>query len=307
MQFIEVQENELKIPDSEFHFFRSSKEFQNELSDSYLIGVRFQNKIYAWNKIGSKPIIQNNNLKTRVLLYPDTQSLFQVYLTWVKTTFESQSATEAEWVNCLKTIEEYFKFDLSVEKIPKYLSDAMTSCGFESHLGVLAQRKKYSFLNYDELQFLHDKKWDPSTFELFDALDKNLRLTFLKLLSRIQLSQQQVKECIGFTLTIEKKLGLNAALSILESSTKTAEEMRVLLFRTAQPELFRMNEERVRKLRSLKTPPRTAIHADPSFENDAIKIAHTPRNMTDLELFKNWLENEETTENFHDLLNIRHQ
>jgi hypothetical protein len=91
---------------------------------------------------------------------------------------------------------------------------------------------------------------------------------------------------------------------VLGGAFNNAEEFRMALFRTAQPELATLSQRRIELLRSLGAPPRSSVFADPSFESEIIKITHNPRKLVDFELFKQWIADPATTEKIRALLEI---
>ena len=94
----------------------------------------------------------------------------------------------------------------------------------------------------------------------------------------------QAKEALNFVMILFKKMGEKTVRTVLASTQKTAEEFRMALMRTAQPELSALSQKRIEMLRALRVPARTSIYGDPAFESDLLKITHTPRKLADFEV-----------------------
>ncbi len=307
MQLLEVSANQITFPHSRWHFNTSL--FQSTFSEKdsdFLIGCKTENQIFTFGRLGQsyKELPQ----KINVLLIDTNQTEIDAFGMFLKYTFQTPKVPlEAEWAKILKIYKEHFNLDLSKDGIPPHLLTTLRQCGLEPHLGVLTNKARFQFLSFEELHFLIEKKWDPTSFELFETMPAELRSALFQIAHHDSMSAQLTKEFANHSLTITRKLSLKAALTLLQSPKQNIDDIRTSLFRTAQPELYSMSEERIQKLRGLKAPARTVVFGDPSFESDGIRITHTPRNLQDLELFKSWIDNDEIMEKFKSIFEFYQQ
>lgn len=293
----------LKFPKSEWKWLRQTPEFLSADAHSFVYAIRSGETLWCWTPRGSS-LSNNGDVSVPVLILGDAPDEATAFLTYVKIAFQGQSPIEVEWVWALKNLKEIFNRDISSTGIPDLLSATLRNAGLEPHLGVLANRARYTFLNDNELQFLFQKKWDPNTFELIESIDTSVRAAFLSTLQQWPLSSGHAKELLQSTLFLTRKLGAEIALKILNTKYKSADELRMAVFHSAQPELARLSQIRLERLRALAVPPRTSVFGDPSFESDQLKISHNPKSIGDFEAFKNWVADPQTTERLRQLLEI---
>jgi hypothetical protein len=295
--------HQLYFPKERWQWLRASQTVSKD-DDFFVWGVELDSKIWAWTKSGSELISENSSLEIPVLIVNANNSELEAHGLYLKTTFESKSAQDIEWQCALDVLKNTLKYSILESGLPRYWESALQACDLNAHLGTLSQRGKFSFFTIEERQFLFHKRWDPSSLELFESLNIDLRSLFLKKVSELNISANQTKESVQHLTILFRKFGENSAKNVLNNSYKSAEEFRLALFRIAQPELASLSEERLTLLRSLKLPPRTAVFGDPSFEKDIIRITHTPRNMSDYETFKDWITDPALEEKFNDLFEI---
>lgn len=311
MQLLEVSASEISFYHSKWNFDSYSfLDNSTELKNDFLIGCKIngESKIVAFGRSGFYFPNLGKSTKIQILILDSDLSEIEAFGNFLRFSFASPKVPlEAEWVKILKVYKEYFKLDLAKDGIPPHLMQILKQCQLEPHLGVLTNRARFQFLTFEELNFLTNKKWDPACFELFEAMPSELRAALFTIAKHESMTAQLMKEISNNALTISKKLSLKAALTLLQSPKQILDDIRVSLFRTAQPELYSMSEERIQKLRALKAPPRTIVFGDPSFETDGIRITHTPRNIQDFERFKNWIENEEIADQFKSIFEFYHQ
>lgn len=301
MELINHSTAELKFPKVEWSILRSPSDHE----DLFLLGAKVGSEIFAWSSTGSSP--KSSSTKSNVLLLDSDGSELEAYFLWMRTSFASQKPNDAEWISILKTLENHFKHDISKQPLNANLVQAMKIAGLEPHLGVLATRERFRFLNENEIRFLYEKKWDPSSFELFENLTPEIRYSFLKAIVKFGISATQARESTNHILMLTRKLGEKGVLTLLANDYMNGDELRLGLIRMAQPELYQMSQTRIEKLRSLGTPPRTSVFGDPNFESDSLKITHNPKSIKDFELFKAWVANPETSERFKDLFEVYKQ
>lgn len=311
MQLLEVSANDLIFYHSKWNFDTFSfRNTASELKNDFLIGCKLNNepKYLAFGRTGSYFTNLTNEKKHHILILDSNLSEIEAFGYFLLFSFASPRVPlEAEWVRILKIYKEYFKLDLAKAGIPPHLMQVLKQCNLEPHLGVLTNRARFQFLTFEEINFLSNKKWDPTCFELFEAMNPTLRTALFLIANHESMTAQLMKEISNNALTISKKLSLKAALTLLQSPKQILDDIRASLFRTAQPELYSMSEERIQKLRALKAPPRTIVFGDPSFETDGIRITHTPRNIQDFERFKNWIEDEEMNDQLKSIFEFYHQ
>lgn len=304
--------SQLQFPENDWHWLRQNSTFDPADPAFFLYGLVLQKPekqegsgLLAWHPKGGAVHFEASAVyKIPVLILKSSVTPVEAFLLYIQTTFNAMPPLEVEWVYVLKMLQEHFGYDLSNQGIPAPLARTLRASGFESHLSVLATRARFLFLNYDELKFLYQKRWDPSVFELLESLGREIRTAFLKAIASKNVSSGNAKEALQSTVYLVKKLGDHAALKLLTAQYKSAEDLQVALFHTAQPELARLSQTRIERLRALSAPPRTSVFGDPSFESDQIKITHTPRSIGDFDTFKNWIADPQTTEKLRQLLDI---
>lgn len=299
----------LHFPESEWAWLRKPAAFESS-PDFFLWAapIAGKDRLWAWHPLGGA-VTGADPSQAVALLIPAAGEIseLETFGLCLKTTFTARAPQEAEWVAALKTLAEHFRHDVARDGLPPYLADAMTAAGLEPHLGALAGRERFRFLQRDELEFLFERRWDPSCLELLESMPADTRKLTVEALARWNLTAQQSKETCGGVVSVLRKLGEKAARTLLTGGYGSAEEFRATLSRTAQPELFALSEARIQKLRALKAPPRTSVYSDPSFENDALKITHMPRGIADIERFKDWISDAVVLEKFRALFEIYEQ
>lgn len=303
--------NDLYFPRGEWQWLRHPLRYEAESPDSFVWGVKLSTgRIVAWNRNGSDFENGFTGMKVRTLLLEpalplkDSNEELVAFGLYLKTSFEYSSPIDVEWTAALSVLERHFNYSVSRNGFPPYWKEALKAAGLEPHLGVLASRNRYLFLNHKERQTLFDKRWELASFELLETLLPALREALLDCLLQWNLSSGQAKEAVNLVGILERKFGEKSALKILKSNFKSAEEFRTTLMRTAQPELAFLSQSRIDQLRSLQLPPRTSVFGDPSFEKDGIKITHSPRSISDFQEFKEWVENPEILQKIKALLEI---
>lgn len=298
----------LHLPRTEWKWVRAAVHFTTVKSaaDSFLWGAIVDGKVWAWHPRGNDLDVEGatSDAKVRVLVLKTDGSELEAFGLYLKTTFTAQPAQDIEWVIALKVISERLGFNPAERGLPPHWKEALEACGLEPHLGVLAQRARFSFLNDDEQKLIFEKRWDPSSLELAPSLTAETRKVFLEAARKWNLTAATAKESLNYALMLTKKMGEKTALNVLRNPFKNAEEFRTALFRTAQPELATLSQKRIEMLRGLKVPSRSSVFGDPSFESDLLKITHTPRKLSDFEAFKQWVSEPETTEKIRELLEI---
>ncbi|HRK01439.1 MAG TPA: hypothetical protein PLH57_02140 [Oligoflexia bacterium] len=299
---------ELNFPNREWMWLRKPvlpSEQTTGAPDFYLLGVKCDQRSFVWTRNGAALTDTNQgaSITVPVLFFKPVDDELTAYLTYVKTAFQAVQPLEVEWVRVLKTLKEQFQVDLA-KGIPALLAATLANAGLEAHLGVLANRAKYTFLTSLELEFLYEKKWDPSVFELFESISVELREAALKALQTWSISAANAKDLLQSLLFLSRKTSAETAIKILSSTYKTGDDLRIAIFHSAQPELARLSRERIERLRALSVPPRTSVFGDPSFESDQLKISHNPKTIGDFEAFKQWVSDPTTTERLRQLLEI---
>lgn len=290
----------LHYPRQEWLWLRAATRLSAVGADSFIYGVELDGKIWAWHPNGAEAHFTGT---IPVLILENVATEIEAHGLYLKTTFERTAGQDAEWSAAIRVAEKRFGQDFA-KGLPPFWNEALRACGLEAHLGVLAHRAKFHFLTIEELQFLYDQRWDPMSFELFENLRLDVRQAFLKAIINLRLSATHVKECASHLILMIKKFGEPAALKVLANPYKSGEELRTGLMRTAQPELASLSDERIKQLRALKAPPRTSVFGDPSFEQDGIKITHSPRDISDFEEFKAWVERPDIQDKIKSLLEI---
>ncbi len=308
-QFRSAKFSELYFPAQNWRFVRESKRLE-ETPDAFLWACSFPQKstkhseLWAWHPKGT---LVTNGYDDRVipLHVMKVGSELEAFGLFLKTSFSAESPIEIEWVNALHVLEQHFKYDFSSKKLPPYWEFALTEAGLEPHLSSLTEHGKFVGLTLEESQFIYQKKWEPSVFELALSLTDEVRGAILEVIKRFGISAIHSKEVFNWALLLSKKFSPKSALDIIaQKKFQSGDELRVSLFNVAQPELSRLSELRIDKLRRLYLPPRTSVFGDPSFENDTLKITHTPRSVSDWEAFKEWVERSEVTAKIKDLLDL---
>lgn len=280
--------------------------------DGFLWGARVGDALWAWHPYGYA--IDTEGLKAdarvRVLLLnsdQSDQSELEAHALYLKTIYAASAAQDAEWVAALQVLDDRLGWNPAEKGLPKWWKEALEACGLEPHLGVLAQRQRYTFLNLTELKLVFDKRWDLSTFDLLETLSPFIRDKFVQTMIRWGLSAGHTKEALNFTLILVRKMGEKTAKTILDNPFKNVDEFRTGLFRVAQPELASLAQKRIELLRTMNLPPRCSVFGDPSFENDVIKVTHMPRKLVDFDRFKDWVNDPETADKMRELLEIYEQ
>jgi len=264
------------------------------------------NKLWVWHPTGGTVLYESlpETIPVLCLQAPDEISAYGLYL---KTSFRSLEPIDVEWVVALKVLQNRFLFDPTTKGLPPFWKETLIQTRLEPHLGFLAQRARYFFLSTQECVHLYRKRWDLNIFEILETWPMNIREKFLVVIQKWDLSAQQTKEDSYNLHLLIKKLGIKPTETFLNNTFKNVEEFRTSLTRMAQPELSKLSELRIDKLRALKLPPRTTVFGDPTFEKDALKITHTPRHVRDFELFKDWVVDPVVIEKVKDLLEVYHQ
>ncbi|MBI2605913.1 MAG: hypothetical protein HYW49_07520 [Deltaproteobacteria bacterium] len=303
----------LHFPASEWTWLRKPVPFESA-PDFFLWAapIARSDRLWAWHPLGggvTGAVTGADPDQAIPFLVPAGEEIseLEAFGLYLKTTFTARAPQEAEWIAALKTLSEHFHHDVARDGLPPYFADAMKAAGLEPHLGALAGRERFRFLDRAELEFLFERRWDPSCLELLESMPAETRRLAVEAIARWNLTAQQSKEICGGIVSVLRKLGEKAARTLLTGNYGSPEEFRATLSRTAQPELFALSEARIQKLRDLKAPPRTSVYSDPSFENDAIKITHTPRGIADIEYFKEWISDPAVLEKFRALFAIYEQ
>ncbi len=274
-------------------------------ADLFLWAAKVEGKLWAWHPRGSDiDSATPSTQKVRVLVLDTDGHELAAHGLYLKTIFTALPAHDVEWAVALQVLTDRLNYQAAEQGLPRYWKEALEACGLEPHLGILAQRGRYGFLNEAEQRHLAEKRWDLATFEMLESMAPPVRTAFLTAIQKWNLSAQQTKEALNFAMILAKKISEKAALSVLANPFKNAEEFRMALFRTAQPELATLSQKRIEMLRNLMLPPRSSVYGDPAFESDLLKITHTPRKMSDFESFKYWVADPETTEKLKQLLEI---
>lgn len=299
--------SELYFPRKEWRWLRPSVRYSADLNsapDSFVWAAHVQGKLWAWHPRGADIESLQPATKVRVLVLKTDGSELQAHGLYLKTAFTSASAQDVEWVSAIQVLIERFQLDLANSGLPFFWKEALEASGLEPHLGVLAQRSRYVFLTDDERQLIFDRRWDMASLELLETMNLEVRKNLTAALRKWNLSANQSKEAANYVLILFKKLGEKAVFTVLGGNYKNAEEFRLALLRTAQPELAVLSQKRIDRLRALHMPPRTSVFGDPSFEKDVLKITHTPRTTGDFEAFKDWVMEPGLSEKIRELLEI---
>ena len=294
----------LYFPKKEWRWLRVSVRLPelDTAPDQFIWAAKVDGKLWAWHPRGND--IEISERKVRVLTLDSDGTELEAHGLFLKTTFTAAPAHDIEWTVALQVLTDRLQYQAAERGLPKFWKEALEACGLEPHLGILAQRGRFGFLNEAEARHLTEKRWDLATFELLESMAPLVRTAFLVAIQKWNLTAQQAKEALNFTMILAKKISEKTALNVLGNAFKSAEEFRMALFRTAQPELATLSQRRIEMLRDLKAPPRSTVYGDPSFESDLLKITHTPRKMSDFESFKYWVSDPETTEKLRQLLEI---
>ncbi|MBI3558520.1 MAG: hypothetical protein HY074_19800 [Deltaproteobacteria bacterium] len=299
----------LYFPRQEWRWLRASVRLPSpeQAPDQFLWAASVEDKLWAWHPRGSDidvTVPGPTPQKINVLVLETDGSELAAHGLYLKTIFTAAPAHDVEWAVALQVLTSRLHYQAADRGLPAYWKEALEACGLEPHLGILAQRGRYTFLNEAEQRHLAEKRWDLATFEMLESMALPVRAAFLAAIRKWNLSAQQAREALNFTLILAKKISEKTALNVLGNAFKSAEEFRMALFRTAQPELATLSQKRIEMLRDLKAPPRSSVYGDPSFESDLLKITHTPRRISDFESFKYWIGDPETTEKLRQLLEI---
>lgn len=309
MELLTVDVTALHIPAREWRWLRPAVHISVVKSApvGFLWGARVGDAIWAWHPRGYSLDVAGMSVdaKVRVLLLKTDHSECEAHGLFLRTTFEAQPAHDVEWVAALQTLTQRLGWDPTSRGLPPHWKEALEACGLEPHLGVLAQRNRYAFLNEQEEQLVFERRWDLATLELLESLTAEVRAQFIASAKRWNLTAGHAKEALNFALILSRKMSDKTALTVLSATTyKNAEEFRMALFRTAQPELATLTQKRIQLLRSLNAPARSSVYGDPSFESDILKITHNPRKLVDFEVFRAWIAEAETLDKIRELLEI---
>lgn len=302
----------LRFPKAEWKWMRPSVNYPTtpeSAPDAFLWAANVRGadgtaELWAWHPSGSDLSNGFSSMRTRVLVLETDGSELAAHGLYLKTTFSHTPAQDVEWVAALDVLGKRLGVDPATQGMPKYWREALEASKLEPHLGVLAQRSRYLFLTDDERKLVFDKRWDLSTFEMAETLSAELRRQLIVAARHWNLTASNVKEALNYAIMLARKLGDKAAMSMLAGNFKSSEEFRTAVMRMAQPELAQLSQKRIEMLRGLHLPPRTSVFGDPSFEKDVLKLTHTPRNISDFEAFKEWVETPELIEKMRELLEI---
>ncbi|MEW6055780.1 MAG: hypothetical protein AB1540_04125 [Bdellovibrionota bacterium] len=296
--------SQLYFPKQEWQWLRPAQEYLSEAPDSFVWAVLLEGKLWAWHPRGGEATSLSGNAKVRTLVLEAKGGELEAFGLYLKTSFGVAPAQDVEWTAALSVLKTRFGFDPAQSGLPVYWPEALKACGLEPHLGVLSQRARYLFLNAEERALLFEKKWELATLELFEPLAQPLRSALVSVFRKWNIGAGHAKEICNYILMLNKKFGEKASHTLLSHPHKSAEEFRVAVFQTAQPELATLSRKRIDLLRGLKVPTRTSVFGDPSFEKDLLKITHTPRNVGDVEEFKSWINDAAVAEKLRELLEI---
>lgn len=293
----------LYFPRKEWQWLRTSSRYE-DAPDSFVWTAKVQGQNWAWSPRGGSLSNSFDGMKLNAIELETDGSELAAYGLYLKTSFIASPPQDIEWTNAIDVLEKRIGWSLASKGLAPHWKEALQNAGLEPHTGTLAQRAKYLSLTAEERQFCFDKRWDASCFDLFGALTQPVRTATLEAIRRLQVNGNHAKDVSNFALILSKRAGEKAALDLLTRPFKNADELRLSLFRVAQPELARLSDERIDKLRRLHLPPRTSVFGDPTFEKDILKITHTPRSAMDWENFKEWVERPEILEKIKDLLDL---
>jgi hypothetical protein len=300
---------ELYFPRAEWQWLRPAVHYPTQPSqspDAFVWAANVNGKLWAWHPKGTSLSNAFPGMKTRVLVLETDGSELAAHGLYLKTTFENTPGLDIEWVCALDVAATRLGVDLSSPqaKLPPFWPEALKANGLEAHLGVLAQRARFRFLRPSERQLVFDKKWDLSVFELVETMEPGLRDLLAQAVRKWNLTAAQAKDAANQIMMLTRKVGEKAARTLLSGTFKGAEEFRVALHHTAQPELAILTQKRIDMLRGLHLPPRCSVFGDPTFEKDVLKITHSPRNIGDFEEFKEWVSDPEVLAKIKALLEI---
>lgn len=307
MELQTLELSSLHFPRAEWKWLRPSVRYPTNpdtAPDAFLWAARVGEQLWAWHPSGGDLTTGFKGMRTRVLILKTDGSELAAHGLYLKTTFSVQPALDVEWVAALDVLTNRLRFDPASGGLAPYWHEALEASKLEPHLGVLAQRGRFVFLNDAERQLVFDKRWDLSTLELLETLSTDIRAAFVTAARQWNLTASTAKEAISHTAMLNRKLGDKAAAKLLASQFKSAEEFRLSMLRMAQPELAQLSQKRIELLRGLHLPPRTSVYGDPSFEKDVLKITFTPRTTGDFEAFKEWVENPVLSDKIRELLEI---
>jgi hypothetical protein len=307
LELREIDLSTIHFPRKEWRWLRPSIAYPKQPGlepDAFLWAARVGQELWAWHPLGGDIDFKAWPTRSRVIILATDGSELEAFGLYLKTTFRARPGLDVEWVAAIQVLRERLNYDPAERGLPPHWDQALAACELSAHLGALATRARFTFLTQEELQLLFDKRWDPATLELLPAIPEKLRPLFVAAARRWNLSAAHAKECLNFVMILCKKLGEKAAQRLLENEFANPEEFRTTLFRTAQPELATLSQKRIETLRALKVPPRSSVFGDPSFESDILKITHTPRRITDFDMFKEWVNDPEVARLMKELLEI---
>lgn len=302
MQLQWIAPSQLYFPVQEWKILRGEQSL-TAAPDFFLWGYQpsSEGKTWCWTSKGKAlaplPFIE----KIPVLLLQPSSDL-EAFGLYLKISFQSSPALDVEWVSAIDVLKMNFHYAIEEQGLPPYWKEALEASHLSPHAGALVQRAKYLFLSPIERQFLFDKRWDLATFELIEILELSLRQQILTTIQKWNFSAQQSKEIISWSIQLQKKIGGLSVGKLLIQDYENADELRSRLQMIAQPEFAQLTQKRIELLRSLKVPQRTSVYGDPNFEKDLLRITHTPRNLADFEIFKNWVIDAQTKEKIFTLL-----
>jgi hypothetical protein len=195
----------------------------------------------------------------------------------------------------LAVLRNRFQWDVAVKKLPPLWP--------VKDVAVLLPYLPFVGLSFEEKRLLFVRRWNPLVLEHALGLPALVREPLVTALSHGSFTEESAQECTDSVMQIFKRYGEKAAVEVLcKTVGGTGDSLRSTLARIAQPEMARLSDSRIEKLRSLRLPPRTAVHGDPTFEKDTLRITFIPHSLGDWETFKDWVVDEDTAEKMRELL-----
>ncbi len=271
----------------------------------FLWGAAIGEEVWAWTASGA-PWTATEDTAALPLLMPslpsDAAPELCAYGLYLLAAFSRRPAQPVEWVHALSLLRERFHWDIATKKLPPLWPEALKAAGLEPDLKTLLPFQPFTALNLAEKRLLFAQSWHPLALESVEQLPTAVRATLLQALSIGSFTEEAARECVHSILQIQKRYGDKAATEVLGKTQGSGDSLRSSLTRIAQPELARLSDDRIALLRSLHLPPRTAVHGDPHFERDTLKITFVPQSLGDWETFKDWVVDENTADKMRELL-----
>ena len=298
MELLHVPARQLTVPADTWSLLPPVEALPDHQAAFFLWGARVGENLWTWTPQGAPWTASDADASVPVLLPALPTGVapeLAAYGLYLATTFSHREPQAVEWVHALAVLRDRYKWDISTKKLPPLWP--------VKDVAVLLPYLPFIGLTLEEKRLLYVRHWNPLVLEHAVELPAVVREPLVAALSHGSFTEESAQECADSAMQIFRRYGEKATVEVLcKTVGGTGDSLRSTLARIAQPEMARISDSRIEQLRSLRLPPRTAVHGDPSFEKDILKITFIPHSTGDWETFKDWVVDEDTAEKMRELL-----